>query len=93
MRKSPLICIWRDDKLVGVTLPELTAADTAPDQFELELVRIFKEYEALKASHTKLKKYLRHTEKCRSKRFNMKERWKCTCGLKEAHAEAKKLKE
>ena len=51
MRMSPLIKTFQGNKLVGLAIHEPNATDTAPDLFELEIVRIFNEYQELKAEN------------------------------------------
>ena len=58
MRNSPLYYIWSGNELVNCVLSEeTTAADTQPNQKELELVRVFKEYNESKKEIERLKEY------------------------------------
>ena len=64
MRMSPLIKVWDGDKLVDLFIAQDSAADTPPNPFERELVRIFAEHrEMLKILQSIPEKFLTSAEK------------------------------
>ena len=51
MRESPLIKVMESGRLVACDISQQTAADPAPTEFELEVVRLFNENKKLKSQN------------------------------------------
>jgi hypothetical protein len=62
-KSSPLIAIFDGDKLVGLEINAPTATCSQPSVGELELVRIFKEYQQLQSDLTEANKEIERLNK------------------------------